>query len=334
MLVLAAGDGERLQALTRDDAGRTVPKQYCSLRGGRSLLGSALDRARRLAPRERIVTVVAQGHRRWWERELADWPIENVVVQPRNRGTAAGVLLPLRTILARDPGAVVGVLPSDHFIADEETFAAALGEALGVADDDQAGHLVLLGVQAERPEADLGWILPGAGAAARPRTVDVFVEKPPSDEAARLMRSGALLNSFAFAVRARVLLALLRRRLPELVLRFDRARPETSSASALAELYATLPEADFSRSVLAGLADALRVVAVPRCGWMDVGTPERIARCLADLAAVTGGAGSVEATLSLAAVLERVTAAAHGAPQPAAPRHRTRGAAVPRFELR
>jgi hypothetical protein len=37
-VVLAAGDGSRLSTLTRDSAGVPVPKQFCSLRGGVTLL--------------------------------------------------------------------------------------------------------------------------------------------------------------------------------------------------------------------------------------------------------------------------------------------------------
>src|SRR5262245_39381555 len=117
-LVLAAGDGTRLRELTTRN-GIATPKQYCSLRGGRSLLGDVLARAGRCVPRRRIVVVVAEQHRRFWERELADFPPENIVVQPSNRGTAAGILLPLLTVLERDPGARLAVLPSDHFVVRE-----------------------------------------------------------------------------------------------------------------------------------------------------------------------------------------------------------------------
>src|SRR5262245_31154240 len=103
-IVLAAGEGKRLRELTMR-GGIDTPKQFCSLRGGRSLLGDALARAARIAPRKRMLVVVAAEHRRFWERELADLPRENVIVQPANRGTAAGVLLPALTVLERDPEA-------------------------------------------------------------------------------------------------------------------------------------------------------------------------------------------------------------------------------------
>ncbi len=58
-VVLAAGDGTRLAQLTRDARGHAVPKQYCSLNGGASLLQEAMHCARRLAPRERLWVVFA-----------------------------------------------------------------------------------------------------------------------------------------------------------------------------------------------------------------------------------------------------------------------------------
>src|SRR6185369_7538261 len=90
-IVLAGGAGTRLHSLARDRQGRPVPKQYCSLRGGRSLLGDALARAERLVPRSRVLAVVAAEHSQFWAVELAHLPVHNVIVQPQNRGTAPGI---------------------------------------------------------------------------------------------------------------------------------------------------------------------------------------------------------------------------------------------------
>src|SRR5688572_24218362 len=100
-IVLAAGEGSRLRELTTR-SGVATPKQFCSLRGGRSLLGDALARAARIAPRKRILVIVAEEHRAFYEPELRGYAPENIVVQPRNRGTAAGILLPVLTVLERD----------------------------------------------------------------------------------------------------------------------------------------------------------------------------------------------------------------------------------------
>ena len=93
-LVLAAGDGSRLRALTTKPCGTAVPKQFCSLHGGRSLVEDAVGRATGLVPSERICAIVAEQHRQWWsEMHFLDrLPTGNVIVQPRNRGTAIGIL--------------------------------------------------------------------------------------------------------------------------------------------------------------------------------------------------------------------------------------------------
>ena len=44
-IVLAGGEGSRLHGLTTDTSGVTVPKQFCSLTGGQSLLVDTLQRA-------------------------------------------------------------------------------------------------------------------------------------------------------------------------------------------------------------------------------------------------------------------------------------------------
>jgi hypothetical protein len=46
--------------------------------------------------------------------------------------------------------------------------------------------------------------------------------------------------------------------------------------AALDALYGNLHEIDFSRDVLQGNESMLQVLAVPNCGWTDLGTPKRI----------------------------------------------------------
>jgi mannose-1-phosphate guanylyltransferase len=282
-LVLAAGEGSRLVGLARHADGSAAPKQFCALVGERTLLATTLERAARLVARRRIVVVVAEEHRRFWQEELAGWPRENVVVQPANRGTAAGLLLPLLHIAGRDPDARVAIFPSDHHVADESIFLASVAEALS-ALERPLDRIVLLGIEPDRPDTGLGWIAPWRDAIGAPRPVARFVEKPAADEARELAAAGALWNSFVLAARLDALLALYVRRQPELLDRMTDVvlarRPERNRARALAALYAALPARDFSRHVLAGNEDALAVLAVPPCGWSDLGTPERLAECL------------------------------------------------------
>ncbi|HET6471036.1 MAG TPA: NTP transferase domain-containing protein, partial [Pseudomonadales bacterium] len=129
-VVLAAGEGSRLHDLTTTSIGVAVPKQFCSLHGGPSLLQDALRRAQSVAPPERVCAIVASQHRPWWRDLTQVMPERNVIVQPHNRGTGIGILLPLLHVMARDPEARVVLLPSDHHVCDEGVLARALRSAV------------------------------------------------------------------------------------------------------------------------------------------------------------------------------------------------------------
>jgi mannose-1-phosphate guanylyltransferase len=55
-LVLAGGEGKRLEDYVRQLRGECLPKQYVNFIGTRSMLEHTLDRAERLIRRNRIMT--------------------------------------------------------------------------------------------------------------------------------------------------------------------------------------------------------------------------------------------------------------------------------------
>ncbi len=263
-IVLAGGDGTRLRRLT------TIPKQYCSLGAGPSLLRMAFARAERVCPRDRITTVVAEQHRDWWKLECNHLPGPNVVVQPRNCGTAPGVLLPLLAILLRDAQATVVLFPSDHFVADEGAVESAVRQGLAYVEWEPE-KLVLLGMAPDDGDSAFGWIVPEVTGDSAIRPVLCFVEKPEPAVAAGLLERGGLWNSFILVARGQALLDLYEQRQPRLA--------AALGAESAAVAYETLASTDFSRDVLEGAEERLAVVPVGPCGWSDLGTPERVARC-------------------------------------------------------
>jgi mannose-1-phosphate guanylyltransferase len=103
-------------------------------------------------------------------------PDGNIVVQPANRGTANGILLPLLYVAARDPEAWIVLLPSDHHVRDERALASALQSAVN-ALAARREHILLIGIPPEEADPDLGYIVPGTREGAV-WTVTRFVEKP------------------------------------------------------------------------------------------------------------------------------------------------------------
>lgn len=272
-LVLGAGEGKRLRSLTTDASGTAVPKQFCSLSGHQSLLHDTLVRARNVASPAHTCVVVAAAHERWWRLALHRLPGENVIVQPRNRGTAIGILLPLLSILRRDPQATLLVLPSDHFVRDEPILARAIRAAMARA---RQGEVVLLGIDPEEADPELGYIVPDAPCGDEARHVHTFVEKPEAARARDVIANGGLWNSFIFAAQASTLLAMFQRLLPQVVTELAAVERRTASSQELADLYSRLPDVDFSRDVLQRFPQSLRVLRVPACGWSDLGTPRRL----------------------------------------------------------
>ncbi len=278
-LVLGGGDGTRLSALTRR-GGVAVPKQFCLFNGGPSLMELAVRRAARVVSPGRILAVVNARHRPWWESDLEPLPAANVVVQPENRGTATGLLLPLAVLRARDPQARVAILPSDHYVGDERALAAELRHAFR-AVNGEPDTTTLLGIEPDGPDTGYGWIVAGTPAGG-PSPVEAFVEKPDEATARMLFERGAVWNSFLLVARVETLWGLYERKLPDLVERLRSVLDPTGEPlpSRLDELYAELPARDFSREILQGSERSLRLVTVPRCGWNDLGTPERLAACI------------------------------------------------------
>lgn len=275
-IVLAGGDGTRLMGSSVLGERIDRPKQFCRFGGRRSLLGDTLDRVFRLTRPSHLLPVVSTHHHAWWAGDLRDIPVENVVVQPRNRGTTVAILHALIAILERDVDAIVVVHPCDHGVEHQAPLLAALDQAIDAAARSP-DELVLLGMAPKDPETEYGWIIPGPGGTAAARRVGAFVEKPPSPVAHRLMEQGGLWNAFTFAVSAQGLLRMLGRSVPHLVDAYlERMSPTGWRPGALAGFYESIPASDFSRDVLERCADALRVVPVSPCGWTDLGTPARV----------------------------------------------------------
>jgi mannose-1-phosphate guanylyltransferase len=286
-IILAGGDGTRLQPFVQARFGSDRPKQYCTFFGHRSLLRQTIVRAEQLIAPQRLLTIVTQPHLAYAQEELYDRPPETVIIQPGNRDTGAGILLPLIHIFQRDPVAVVALFPSDHFILEEEQFMAAVETAVaGIVTHPL--HLILLGVDPGGPEVEYGWI--GIGEVlgqVRGKTlcqVQDFWEKPVPFLARHLYLQQCPWNTMVLVGRASVLLELFQTLTPTLYAPFTQCWEVLGSLhelQALQKVYAMLPMVNFSRVILAQSVHRLGVLQVHGVHWSDWGAPQRILHDLA-----------------------------------------------------
>src|SRR6266478_5698501 len=210
-VMLAGGDGVRLQSLTLRIAGDSRPKQFCSIFGGESLLTQTRARLESLFHVDRELFVVTRAHETYYRDELRNVDASCIIPQPLNRGTGVAVALALLHILERDPDAVVALVPCDHYYSDIEAFSRTVGAAISGAEQ-YPDSIILLGAEAHYPEIEYGWIEPGAAISHAPielLRVNRFWEKPSLPQAQTLLRDGCLWNTFVTAGYARTFLDLL-----------------------------------------------------------------------------------------------------------------------------
>jgi len=280
-LILAGGDGTRLQELTREIAGAPIPKQYCRILGEHSLLEATLARAYHFAHRERTIVIVNRNHLSIGREQLRVVEPRNVLIQPCNRDTGPGLLFGLLHLARRDPGATVAVFPSDHYIGDGLTFIAHVNRAAGIVAE-HPDKVAVLGIRPDRAEPGYGYITPAqplptrrdAGPAFR---VTAFREKPSVELAHSLFRAGGLWNSFVLVFQVGRMLDLLREFAPTDV---DRMWRHSGDPSSLASLYDDLTAWNFSSQILARIPEHLVVLPVDDVHWNDWGTRESIEHTL------------------------------------------------------
>jgi mannose-1-phosphate guanylyltransferase len=219
-LVLAGGEGKRLEDYVRQLRGECLPKQYVNFIGTRSMLEHTLDRAERLIPRRNILTVVTEHHLEAAEvrRQLEHRAPGSVIVQPENKDTGPGILLPLTYLHHRHPVATVAVFPSDHFILEEDRFIDHVRLAVNAVRHDPA-QILLLAMEAQWAETEYGYVVPadsnGHIDLCGCRKAAHFVEKPDPAQARLLVAAGALWNTMIMVFRVETLLRRVEALFPE-----------------------------------------------------------------------------------------------------------------------
>lgn len=293
-IVLAGGEGERTKDFVRSVLGHDKPKQYCTFTGKRSLLQHTIDRADTLSSPRRRVIVTRRHHRTELTAQLRDRDPGTVLYQPSNRGTAAGIFLPVALALSRDARATVVIYPSDHFVYPEDGFLGAIANAI-LLSWSAPDRVLIVGARPDGPETDYGWIRPGAplaGVGAKLRRVERFVEKPPLALAEETARCGGLWNTSILVARADRLWELGERYLPDVTPWFApiaRRREQAEDPLVLDRIFRTVPVRDFSWDFLERAAADLAVVEADGFFWSDWGRPSRIRDVLEGMRKLTPG---------------------------------------------
>src|SRR5437762_13991454 len=113
-VILAGGDGTRLQSMTRSITGDDRPKQFVPVIGGSTLLDQTRSRVALSVLPGRTLFVVTDKHRRFYQSLTKSVSPNLLLEQPANKGTAPAILYALMRVAAKSPKAIVALLPSVH----------------------------------------------------------------------------------------------------------------------------------------------------------------------------------------------------------------------------
>jgi mannose-1-phosphate guanylyltransferase len=121
-------------------------------------------------------------------RVLSFLPPEQILNEPAKRDTAPAAALATALARAKNPEAIVALLPADALIRDGEAFAVQLAEAFAVAADGAA--CATLAIRPHFPATGFGYIEVGEKVQGSFHRAVRFVEKPTAAKAAEYVASG------------------------------------------------------------------------------------------------------------------------------------------------
>ncbi|NRR31598.1 mannose-1-phosphate guanylyltransferase/mannose-6-phosphate isomerase [Oxalobacteraceae bacterium] len=270
-VILSGGAGTRLWPLSR----AVLPKQLLPLVSELTMLQETVSRLSGKADLQAPLIVCGNEHRFLVAEQLREIKVKplGILLEPEGRNTAPAVACAANYLLAKDPDAVMLVLPADHVIEDAPAFLAAIERAAALV---AKGALATFGIVPTGPETGYGYIQSGKAADAEQCfAVDRFVEKPDLATAQGFVAAGNYFwNSGMFLFQAK-------RYIEEL----SQFQPAIASASEAA-VRLGYSDLDFCRldeaSFLASPSDSIdyavmehtrQAIVVPASiGWSDVGS--------------------------------------------------------------
>jgi mannose-1-phosphate guanylyltransferase/mannose-1-phosphate guanylyltransferase/mannose-6-phosphate isomerase len=270
-VILSGGTGTRLWPLSR--LGR--PKQLLALQPGEeTLLQQAIRRVSDAALFAGPMIVASADDADEIESQSAAVDATpSLIVEPSPRGTAAAIAL---AALRAGPDDLLLVLPSDHAVADQAAFKAAVEAAAPLAN---AGWLVTFGVPPSRPETGYGYVRGGEALAEGVSRAAHFAEKPDRAAAEAYLAAGDYYwNAGMFLLRAESCVEALERFAPAVAAAarasLSAAQREAQRLLPDADAFAAAPSLSFDKAVLER-SDRVAVAPV-EMGWSDIGSWEAV----------------------------------------------------------
>lgn len=186
-LIMAGGKGTRFWPKSTSK----MPKQFLNLVGNETMIQMTFNRTSKVIPIENIFVVTCEEYKELVKEQLPNLLEKNIIIEPVGRNTAPCILLSTLYIKEMYGDVNIAVLPSDHIISEEETFANTLNEADKYLKNIDSKSIITVGINPNRPETGYGYIK-ALNKIEQGQVIDVerFVEKPNLENAKKYLDAG------------------------------------------------------------------------------------------------------------------------------------------------
>ena len=263
-IILSGGIGTRFWPLSR----KSEPKQFLSICSEKSMIEETMHRISILIKKKNIYIAANKMHKQKFKKcfKIFNLPLKNFFFEPQSKNTLAPIAVLSKIIRDLDKDAVVAVLPSDHFIKNNDRFIKLFAKGIQVA---KRGYIVTLGIPPNKPETGYGYIKinPKYKINSKIYKVDRFIEKPNIAKAKEFIKDKRYYwNSGIFIFKPDIFLEEIQKFMPKVYNIIMRMKNKKDCIN----LWSELPSISIDYAIM---ERTNRAVVLPAdCGWTDLGS--------------------------------------------------------------
>ncbi len=273
-IIMSGGRGKRFWPKSQSN----YPKQFLKLYGDKTLIQHTYYRIRKLLKPEDIYTVTRRDYVDIIKSQIPEFPEKNIIVEPEPKNTAPCIGFGI-VHTGRGEEETVIILPSDHYIKQEDDFVELLKKAEEISRFKDS--LITIGLKPKYPHTGYGYIKVSKLFLSDSKFpvyfVERFIEKPDLETAKRFVKEGNYYwNSGIFIWRAKILLEGLKKFLPQIYQGLNYYKNSNKSEEIAQEIYKNFPEISIDYGLLQKADNILMLSA--DIEWSDLGSWSAIER--------------------------------------------------------
>ena len=267
-IIMSGGRGKRFWPKSQNN----YPKQFLKLYSDKTLIQYTYYRIRKLLKPEDIYTVTRRDYVHLIKNQIPEFPEKNIIVEPEPKNTAPCIGFGIVHTGRKEDETVI-ILPSDHYIKQEDDFVELLQKAEEISQLNDS--LITIGLEPKYPHTGYGYIKVSKlflnDAKFPVYYVDKFVEKPDLETAKRFLKDGNYYwNSGIFIWRAKILLEGLQKFLPQIYQGLNYYKNSNKSEEIAQKIYKNFPEISIDYGLLQKADNILMLSA--DIEWSDLGS--------------------------------------------------------------